>query len=93
MFNQSIEIAVIHNPVVFTLFSLEIFWEAFGQLERRVGHGQGIFSWPSTIAILWPQLQPQVLVLQHIMKEMNRFDIPDFPEPMLAFAVKAHLQY
>jgi hypothetical protein len=33
------------------------------------------------------------LVLQHIMKEMNRFDIPDFPEPMLAFAVKAHLQY
>jgi len=43
MFNQSIEIAVIHNPVVFTLFSLEIFWEASGQLERRVGHGQGIF--------------------------------------------------
>ena len=60
MFNQSIEIAVIHNPVVFTLFSLEIFWEASGQLERRVGHGQGIFfRGPVLLPFFDPNFSPK----------------------------------
>ena len=93
MFNQSIEITAIHNPVVFTLFSVKIFWEASGQLERRVGHGQGIFFVAQYYYhTLTPTSAPSIGFATHHERD-EQFDIPDFPEPMLAFAVKAHLQY